>query len=73
MEDLEHLPPNVVALITRIRQKFGAPSKDWRYPTHEELMKEQQEREAQREFSAWFRKLKADDWKINGIPISSLD
>lgn len=73
MDDLEHLPPNVAALIMRIRQKFGTPPPGWRYPTYEELMKEQQEREAQRELAAWFRKLKADDWKINGIPLNSLD
>jgi glycine cleavage system H lipoate-binding protein len=73
MDDLEHLPPNMAALIMRLRQKFGTPSKGWRYPTNEEAMEEDRELNAQRETSAWFCKLKVDDWKINGIPLSSLD
>jgi len=73
MDDLEHLPPNVAALVTRIRTKFGTPQKGLQYPTYEEAMEEDYELEARREISAWFRKLEADDWKIGGIPVSSLD
>lgn len=72
MNDLEHLPPKVAAAIMKIREKFGTPSKGWRYPTYEEAMSEDRELEAQREISVWFRKLEADNWEFDGIPISSL-
>ncbi|WP_286758497.1 hypothetical protein [Ralstonia sp. RL] len=72
MDDLEHLPPNVVALVIRIRKKFGTPPMGWRYPTYKEAMEEDRELEARREISTWFRKLEADYWKINGTSIGTL-
>jgi hypothetical protein len=73
MNDLKHLPPKVAAAILRNREIFGIPPKGWRYPTYEEAMSQDRELEAQREISVWFRKLEADGWKFDGIPISSLD
>ena len=72
MDNLEHLPPKVAAAIMKIREKFGTLPKGWRYPTYEEVMEEDRELNGQREISAWFRKMEADDWTINGIPISFL-
>jgi hypothetical protein len=73
VDNLEGLPPNVAALVTQIRMKFGTPPSDWRYPTYTEMMEAEREMNSRREIFAWFSKLKADDWKINGIPLSSLD
>ncbi|GAB3543419.1 hypothetical protein GCM10027343_16790 [Noviherbaspirillum agri] len=72
MDELAHLPPNVAALIARINQKFGALPKDWQYPTYGKLMDEDRELDAQREISVWFRRLHANDWKINDIPLRTL-
>jgi len=46
------------------------PPKGWRHPTYEEAMEEDRELEARREISVWLRKLEADNWEIDGIPIS---
>ncbi|HZW13298.1 MAG TPA: hypothetical protein VFF81_08930 [Noviherbaspirillum sp.] len=72
MDDLEHLPPNVVSLIIRIREKFGTPTTDWRYATYREAMEEDRDLESRREISAWFCKLEADNWTINGTSIGTL-
>jgi hypothetical protein len=70
MDDLERLPPKVAAAIRKNREKFGMSPKGWRHPTYEEAMEEDRELKTQREFSVWFRKLEADNWGFDGIPIS---
>lgn len=70
MDDLKHLPPKLAAVIMKNREKFGMPPKGWRHPTYEEAMEEDRELEARREISVWLRKLEADNWEIDGIPIS---
>lgn len=73
MEHLEYLPPHVAEIVKQNRIKFGAPQTDRQYPTYTEMMEYERKIDSQREIREWFRKLEADNWIIDGIPLSSLD